>query len=161
MNFKKSFILIMVLVIILANITFGQIKQLPKFDLKDIQGKNISSDTFKGKVLLINFWATWCGPCKQEIPDLVKLHNHYREKGLEVISIAVSSGSPKDIDKFAKSMRINYSILIGDPKVLRAFGNVSMLPTTFIVDRNGQIQQMFIGAEPYKVVEEKIQPFLD
>ena len=160
---KSRFILFLFFVYFLigqTELSFAQKKQMPKFNLKNIQGKMISSQNYKGKVLLINFWATWCGPCKKEIHDLVKLKDNYGEKGFEIVSIAVSSGSPKDIGKFAKSMKMNYPVLIGDAKVVRAFGDVSMLPTTFIVDKKGQIQHMLVGAEPYKEFENKIQQFL-
>ena len=161
---KHKIVLFLLVVVFLSSqteLSLAQNKQLPKFSLKNIQGKTVSSQNYKGKVLLINFWATWCGPCKKEIPDLIKLKENYSEKDFEIISIAVSSGSAKDIGKFAKSMKMNYSVLIGDAKVVRAFGEVSMLPTTFIVDKKGQIQHVMVGAEPYIVFENKIKPFLE
>jgi len=161
---KRNILIIFLFAIFLlstSDFVFAQKKQLPNFKLKNIQGKVVSSQQFKGKVLLINFWATWCGPCKREIPDLVKLKENYSKNGFEIVSIAVSSGNLKDIGKFAKRMKINYPVLMGDQKVGRAFGGVSLLPTSFIIDRKGQIQQVLVGAKPYKVFEQKIKQLLE
>jgi thiol-disulfide isomerase/thioredoxin len=158
---RKIFVVIIIFVVLFLNIeiTSAQIKKMPSFKLKNLQGKQISSSNFEDKVLLINFWATWCGPCKEEIPALIKLHKEYKEKGFQVISIAVSS-NPKDLKDFAEKMSINYPILLGDAKVVRAFGNISVVPTTFIVDKKGNVQKMLLGAKPYKEFENLIRPFL-
>jgi len=152
-------ILIFVFLFLQVEITSAQIKKMPSFKLKNLQGKQISSSDFKDNVLLINFWATWCGPCKEEIPALIKLNREYEDKGFQVVSIAVSSNL-KDLKDFAKKLNINYPILIGDAKVIRAFGNISVVPTTFIVDRKGNVPKMLLGAKPYKEFESLIRPFL-
>ena len=134
--------------------------KMPDFKLYDLEGNLVSSSDFDGKVILLNFWATWCGPCKTEIPDLVKLYENYKDRGFAVVSIAISSGSANKVKKFAERWKMNYPILMGDARVVRAYGGIRGVPTTFVIDSKGNIQGAFLGPRPYKTFEKVISPLL-
>jgi peroxiredoxin len=116
----------------------------PDFSLKTLEGQEVTLASLKGKVVLIDFWATWCGPCRESIPHLVDLYKHYREKGFEVIGVSVDKGEAEVVRRFSKAMDIPYPILIASEEVTRSYG-VTALPTTFLIDREGNIQERVIG----------------
>lgn len=117
----------------------------PDFVLKDIDGKTVRLSDYRGKAVVVNFWATWCPPCKIEMPWLVDLENKYRSQGLEIIGVALDEASKEEITKFAHDMKLNYSVVIGDDSTADAYGNVQMLPTTFYIDRSGRIVERVVG----------------
>jgi len=135
-------------------------QKAPLFELPDLDGKKVSLADFKGKVVLLNFWATWCPPCRREIPDLVALHRMYRSQGFSVIGVVLSSGSPQSVKKFAKTYNINYPILMGDSKVVKRYGNFQAIPTSFLIDRKGIIRRHYLGARTQKDFEEDILELL-
>src|SRR5512135_2959484 len=114
-------------------------KTAPDFELKDINGKVVKLSDFRGKAVVLNFWATWCPPCKVEIPWFEDLQNQYRDQGLEVVGVALDDSSDKDIADFAKEMKMNYPVLLGKEETSDLYGGVEALPTTFYIDRNGKI----------------------
>ena len=116
----------------------------PDFSLKTLEGQEMTLASLKGKVVLIDFWATWCGPCRESIPHLVDLYKKYREKGFEVIGVSVDKDAAEMVRRFTKSMDIPYPILIGSEEVTRSYA-VTALPTTFLIDREGNIQERVIG----------------
>ena len=132
----------------------------PAFTLANLDGKAVSSDTFKGKVVILDFWATWCPPCREEIPHLVRLQSKYRGQGLEVVGLALDAGGAKDVRPFAEEHGVNYTMLIGNEDVTKAYGNISMIPTTFVIDRNGKIAHRFVGQVAPEVFEQAVQPLL-
>jgi peroxiredoxin len=134
--------------------------EAPAFALADLDGKTVSSDAFKGKVVILDFWATWCPPCKEEIPHLVRLQSKYRGQGLEVVGLALDAGGAKDVRPFADDHDVNYTMLIGNEDVTKAYGNITMIPTTFVIDRNGKIAHRFVGLIAPEVFEQAIQPLL-
>lgn len=116
----------------------------PDFTLKDMTGKNISLSAFKGKVVLLNFWATWCPPCRAEMPALNKLYHSLKPRGLEVVSVSTDR-SINDIKDFLKKQKVDFPILFDvDSSVSKQFRVFSM-PTTFLIDRNGMIVEKFYG----------------
>lgn len=117
----------------------------PDFVLKDIDGKTVRLSDYRGKAVVVNFWATWCPPCKTEMPWLVDLENKYRGQGLEIIGVALDEAGKDEIAKFARDMKLNYSVVIGNDSTSDAYGDVSMLPTTFYIDRNGKIVERVVG----------------
>lgn len=116
----------------------------PAPTLQTIDGRTISAAELHGKVTLINFWATWCPPCKAEIPDLIALQNKYRDQ-LQVIGISEDEGSPDAVKRFVADHQINYPVVMTTPELERLFPGVAALPTSFIVDRDGRIVQKHVG----------------
>src|SRR3982751_5550383 len=111
----------------------------PDFTLKTIDGKDVKLSDLRGKAVLLNFWATWCGPCKIETPWLVALQNQYGSQGLPVIGVAMDESSKDDIAKCTKEMGMTYPVLLGKEAVGGAYGGVPALPETFFIGRDGKI----------------------
>lgn len=114
------------------------------FSIKDLDGKTLSTADWKGKVVLVNFWATWCGPCRAEIPDLVALQNKYRDQ-LLVVGISEDEGPVDGVRKFAEQYKVNYPIAMTSPEVEKQFPGIVALPTTFFLDKDGRIAQKHVG----------------
>jgi thiol-disulfide isomerase/thioredoxin len=114
------------------------------FTLTDLEGKTITSTDLRGKVVLVNFWATWCPPCRAEIPDLIKLQDKYRDK-LVVIGISEDEAPVEEVKKFVDEQKMNYPVAMVTPDVQRIFKGVSALPTTFVIDPEGKVQQRHVG----------------
>jgi thiol-disulfide isomerase/thioredoxin len=117
----------------------------PDFDLTGLDGKNLKLSDLRGKAVLLNFWATYCGPCKIEMPWFVELQKEYGPQGFQIIGVAMDDASNEDIAKFAKEMGVNYPILLGKDSVAQSYGGVSVLPTTFFIDRDGRITAREFG----------------
>jgi peroxiredoxin len=116
----------------------------PSFSLVDRTGQTISLEHFKGKIIFLGFWGTWCAPCREELPALDKLYAKYRKAGLEVIGISIKS-SRSDVEKFLRNVPVNFHILLdGDDKAGDAY-RVSSLPTGFLIDKNGVIRYKHMG----------------
>jgi peroxiredoxin len=116
----------------------------PDFILKTIDDQEITLSQLKGKVVLLDFWATWCGPCRESIPHLVHLYKTYRENGFEMIGISLDKGDPQVVRNFAKSMDIPYPIVIASEKVVRNY-KVTKIPTSFLIDKEGRIRESITG----------------
>jgi len=116
----------------------------PDFRLTTLEGKEVALSELKGKVVLLDFWATWCAPCREAIPHLIDLHRTFGQNGLEVIGMSVDKGESETVRRFAKSMDIPYAIIITPDEVQREYGVVS-LPTTILIDREGKIRQKYVG----------------
>lgn len=126
----------------------------PEFALKDLQGKTIKLSDYRGKAVVLNFWATWCPPCKTEMPWFVDLQQRYQSQGLEVIGVALDDAPEDEIAKFVHDMNLNYTVLLGRESTAEAYGGVQMLPTTFYIDRNGKIIDRVFGLVSRKEIEE-------
>ncbi len=127
--------------------------------LPDLEGKPVHLSQLKGKVVVVNFWATWCNPCREEIPDFVQLHKEYRGRGLEIIGIALDKGKEERVKAFAKEFGIEYPIVVGDIQVARRW-LVQGIPRTFIIDREGKVAQKIVGVTDKRSLETEIQPLL-
>ena len=144
--------------------------QAPDFTLRTVQGDLFNLSDYKGKVVLLNFWGTWCGPCRREIPDFNKLHDKYQKDGLEIVGITITSGSPERIYNFMKEWDIEYTILtdIEDYETQRvtayygrAIGQpITGLPTTLIIDRGGYIVKGYIGPRNEEIFYQDLKPYL-
>jgi len=116
----------------------------PDFTLKTIDGQEITLSKLKGKVVLLDFWATWCGPCRESIPHLIQLYKAYRENGFEMIGISLDKGDAAVVRNFAKSMDIPYPIVMATEEVARDY-RVTSIPTTFFIDKEGKIREKIPG----------------
>ena len=170
---KKYFLYFIALLILLGSIANAQPKpksggeigtKATEFALINLVGEEVTSAQFQGKVMLLNFWATWCGPCRSEIPDFIKIYKKYQKDGLEIVGIAVSSGSTVQIQKFVDKWGINYPVLTGDEKYLQdltnKYGGIFGIPTTFLIDRKGVIREKWVGARTEKVFLAEIEKYL-
>ena len=117
----------------------------PDFTLKNLNGDEISLSDLKGKIVFINFWATWCGPCREEIPTFVELQKEYGSDKLAILGISVDQGDLSVVPEFAKNFNINYEILYATAEVVRKYGGISGIPTTFVVDRDGYLRDRMVG----------------
>ena len=132
----------------------------PQFSLKDLDGNPMKSD-YKGKITLVNFWATWCGPCRMEIPDFVELYKTYKARKVEIVGISLDHGGQKKVRSFVEQAGINYPVGIDEKRqVERAFGGVRAIPTTFIVDQEGRIYKRYEGVRSKAVFENDINALL-
>ena len=118
--------------------------EIPPFVATDLDGRQISTAALRGKVVLVNFWATWCPPCREEIPDLVALQEKYRDQ-LQIIGISQDSGSIEEVRRFVADHRVNYPTVMSTPEIEARFPGVYALPTTFVLDRDGRLAQKHIG----------------
>jgi cytochrome c biogenesis protein CcmG/thiol:disulfide interchange protein DsbE len=129
----------------------------PDFVLTDLQGHTVKLSDLRGKAVVLNFWATWCPPCKEEIPWLVDLQKRYGSQGLQIVGINMDDGDPKDVVKFASENSINYPVLFGQDKVSDLYGGIDYLPTTFYIDRNGVVLDRVFGQPERGEIEKNIQ----
>jgi len=135
------------------------VKRAPDFSLKDANGKLIRLADYKGKVVLLNFWATSCGPCKLEIPWFVEFQKTYKDKGFAVIGVALDE--EWDVVKpYIAARQVNYPVVVGTEAVDKAYGGIEALPTTFVIDRQGRIASTHVGLIPKKDYESEIQQLL-
>ena len=149
--------------------TLDKIKA-PDFLLSDLEGNIFDLSAFSGQVIMLTFWGTWCGPCRREIPDFIKLYDEYNDDGLEIVGVAVQSGTPENIKRFSDYYKINYTILtdIDRYETYRAFNDYGRVtgvgtravPTTFLIDRDGYIVKTYRGARPGAVFYQDLQPYL-
>lgn len=118
--------------------------QAPEFMLEDINGRNISLSDYKDKVIFLNFWATWCGPCRKEIPDFIEAYREYKDRGMVIIGIAVNDTEPRVLS-FVENNKINYPVVMGTSKIINDYRPGNYIPATFIIDTKGKIRHKQIG----------------
>lgn len=134
----------------------------PDFELKLLgaKGKTLQLSSLKGKAVIVSFWATWCEPCKIEMPWLVELQKKYAAEGLQVVGISMDDAEEKEVSDFARKMGVNYPVLQGTEKVADLYGGVDALPMTFWLDRSGKVVDIAIGLESESQMEESIKKSL-
>ena len=132
----------------------------PSWRLMDVNGTPVSSDQFKGKVVVVDFWATWCPPCRAEIPGYVDLQRKYAKDGLVIVGVSLDQKEPGEVRKFVEKFGINYTIVMGTPAMQDSFGEMDGIPTTFIIDRRGNIRDRKVGSMPEEEFESVLLTYL-
>ncbi len=141
--------------------TFGQnLRRAASLALKDLRGRTLRLSDYKGKVVLINFWATWCPPCRAEMPDLVKWQREYRGRGLQVIGVTYPPQTTKEVSRFVRSLRVNYPVALGTKETKALFFQGETLPVTVVIDREGNVRDLIEGILLPEEFEQKIKPLL-
>ena len=134
-------------------------KAAPDFVLKDAAGATVRLSDYKGKVVLLNFWATWCEPCKTEIPWFIEFENHYKNSGFAVIGVSTDKGWDV-VRSYLRDRKIDYRLVVGDRKLGKRYG-IDALPTTLLIDRRGKIAESHEGLAPKSTYEDEIRYLLD
>ncbi len=138
----------------------GVVGQAPQFALKDIDGSTVRLSAYRGKVVLVNFWATWCPPCRAEMPDLVRLQREYAKQGLQVIGITYPPQTRTEVRRFARRLKVNYPIILGTRQIRARFSSEEILPLTVVIDRDGKVNDIISGILLPEEFDEKIKPLL-
>ncbi len=144
----------------IANKAPAKKQPAPDWQLKDLDGNPVKQADFKGKVVILNFWATWCSPCRAEIPDFVALQKAYGAKGLAIVGVSIDEGGPDIVKSFAKKAGINYPVVMADAKTRIAYGGIEVVPTTFVIDKTGKIAHIHRGGVDRATFESEIKPLL-
>jgi peroxiredoxin len=132
----------------------------PNFTLKDVEGREVTLADYKGKVVLLNFWATWCGPCKIEMPWFVEFQRKYKDQGFSVIAVSLDDEGWEVVRPFTEEYELNFPVVVGTNEMADEFGGVAALPTTFIIDKEGRIRNSHMGLAGRGEYEEEIEALL-
>ncbi len=135
-------------------------RMAPALTFKSLDGHDVSLAQFKGKVVVVDFWATWCGPCQMEIPGYIELQKKYGKDGLVIVGVSLDEAGPDHVRKFAEKKGMNYTIVMGDETTQTAFGGFDGIPTTFLINRDGKIVHQKTGAWPHEDYEELVKKYL-
>ena len=138
----------------------SELGTLPTFALQDLDGNAVTDGDLEGKVALVNFWATWCGPCKIEMPWFVDFQRKYKDRDFTVIAISLDEDGWDPVRRFAEDLELNFPVLLGDDSVAEDFGGVWALPTTLIVDRSGAVSARHMGLVSRSIYEGEIEGLL-
>src|SRR5215475_11494413 len=136
-------------------------KVAPDFELKDATGNNVKLSDYKGKVVLLNFWATWCGPCKIEIPWFIDFQQQFKDRDFAILGVSLDDDGWKSVKPYVEQKKINYRVMIGTEELSTLYGGVDSLPTTFLIDRKGRIAQMHMGLVSKSEYQTEIQDLLN
>ena len=140
------------LVLLTSAISAAEGKAAPDFALKDLGGKDISFDDYKGKVVFLNFWATWCPPCRQEIPGFIEAYEKYKGDGLVILGVAVSDRE-NSVKSYVEKSKMTYPVAMGDTKIVKDYDPGNAIPTTIVIDRDGNIFHKHVGFMDQSQVE--------
>jgi peroxiredoxin len=135
-------------------------KPAPDFELKDSMGRTFKLSDYKGKIVLLNFWATWCGPCKIEIPWFMEFEKQHKDKGFAVLGISMDEEGWEVVKPFLDSVKVNYRVAIGSDSVAALYGGVDSLPTSFILDQKGRIASVHVGLVSKSAYQNEIEQLL-
>ena len=133
----------------------------PDFTLPDLDGNSVTLSDFRGKVIILNFWATWCPPCRMEIPDFIELYENYKDEGLLIIGVNLDRGATRSVKEFSEKYKINYPVVLGNVNVTQDYGGIRAIPTTFVIDRKGNIKEKYVGYQPRATFEKAVKRLLE
>lgn len=150
-----------VLLLFVPIVAFGQESRVAQLTFKDIHGRYVRLSDYRGKVVLINFWATWCPPCRAEIPDLIRLQRDYQSAGLRVVGITYPPQKLTTVRAFVRSLKVNYPISLGTKKTKLLFSESETLPMTIVIGRDGRVSDIIEGILLPEEFEQKIKPLLN
>ncbi len=131
------------------------------FALEDANGQSLTLSSLRGKVVLLNFWATWCGPCRIEIPWFIEMEREFKDQGFAVVGVSMDEDGWTAVKPFMEEMKVNYRVVLGTEEAAQLYGGVEALPTTYILDRNGKVAAVHMGIVRRAVFEEEIRALLD
>ena len=132
----------------------------PQFELRDVNGRVVRLSDYKGKVVLINFWATWCPPCRAEMPDLIRIQREHAKQGLQIIGITYPPQTKARVRRFARSLKVNYPIILGTRQIKARFSSDETLPLTVVINRDGTVSEIISGILLREEFDQKIKPLL-
>lgn len=139
----------------------SQRHEAPDFALKDAEGKVVHLSDYKGKVVLLDFWATWCGPCRIEIPWFTELQRQNKDKGFDVLGVSMDDDGWEAVKPFLSEVGVNYRVVIGDDRTAQEYGGVDALPTAFLIDREGKIAAVHVGLANKKDFQDGVAKLLE
>lgn len=143
-----------------APAVLGQAGVAPELALRDLNGRTVRLSAYRGKVVVINFWATWCPPCRAEMPDLIRLQREYASHGLQIIGITFPPENKTRVQRFARSLKVNYPIVLGTRQIRDRFSSEEVLPLTVVIDRDGKVNDIISGILLPEEFDQKIKPLL-
>ena len=135
-------------------------QQAPDFELKDVNGKTVRLSDFRGKAVMVDFWATWCGPCQIEIPWFIDFERKYKDQGFVVIGVAMDDEGWPVVKPFIEQMKMNYRVVIGNDHTADLYGGIEALPTTVLIDRDGKVASTHVGLAGKQEFQDVIENLL-
>lgn len=163
-TFRPARVFVLFAILVSTAFASGQEKSAPRtapdFDLKDLTGKQLRLSDYRGKVVLLDFWATWCAPCQTEVPRFVAFQNEYGKNGFQVIGISMDD-APEPVRKFYTKFKMNYPVAMGTEKLADDYGGVLGLPLTFLIGRNGHIVKRYDGSADLNQMELDLKKLLE
>ena len=135
-------------------------KPAPEFSLKDADGRTVRLSDYRGKVVVLDFWATWCGPCREEIPWFTQFERKNKDRGFAVLGVSMDDDGWTAVRPFLKDLSVNYRVMLGDDHTADMYGGIEALPTTFLIDRDGRIAATHVGLAPKEDFEDAIENLL-
>jgi peroxiredoxin len=136
-------------------------KKAPDFTLKDANGAAVKLSDYRGKVVLLNFWATWCGPCKIEIPWFMEFEQKFKDRGFAVLGVSMDEDGWEAVKPYLENRKVNYRVVLGDDTVGNLYGGIESLPTTFVIDRDGRVASIHIGLVGKRDYENEISHLIE
>jgi peroxiredoxin len=139
----------------------GKRQEAPDFALRDANGKTVKLSDYRGKVILLDFWATWCGPCKMEIPWFMEFERKYKDRGFAVLGLSMDDDGWQSVKPFVQELGVNYRIMIADEHTGDLYGGIEALPTAFLIDREGRVATEKVGVSSRRDFQDGIEELLD